>query len=296
MRLDVEFTSAGLTLRGWLYRPDGVADDRPGVVMSHGFSAVKEQGLHGFAERFAAAGIVVLAFDHRHLGASDGDERGRIVYQEQHDDTRAALGFLTQQPGVDAGRIGLWGSSYSGAHAIFLGAFDPRVNVVVAQVPGLDVVGTLIAIAGREGVDGYLPALVEDHARRNAGEPSAPFPVVAPDGQPSVLATPDSYEFFMASRSQAPNWLNQTTLESVARAAEYKAAAFIDLIAPKPLLVVAAVNDSLIPIQLVRDALGRAGEPKKLVELDCGHFDVYPGGTHHDAAASAAEEWFTTHL
>ena len=59
--------------------------------MSHGFSAVKEQGLDGFAERFAAAGMVVLAFDHRHLGASDGDERGRIVYFEQHDDTRAAL-------------------------------------------------------------------------------------------------------------------------------------------------------------------------------------------------------------
>jgi fermentation-respiration switch protein FrsA (DUF1100 family) len=296
MREDVEFTSAGLTLRGWLYRPEGDHGDRPAVVMSHGFSAVKEQGLDGFAERFADAGLVVLAFDHRHLGASDGDERGRIVFQEQHDDTRAALTWLSQQPGVDVERIGLWGSSYSGAHAVFLGAFDPRVKVVVSQVPGLDVVGTLVAVAGREGLAGYLGPLAEDHARRNAGEASAPIPVVAPEGEPCVLATPDSYEWFMASRSHAPNWLNQTTLESVARAAEYKAGAFIDLIAPKPLLVVAAVADSLVPIELVRDALSRAGEPKKLIELDCGHFDVYPGGTHHDAAAGAATEWFTTHL
>ena len=66
-----------------------------------------------------------------------------------------------------------------GCGTISLGTFDPRVNVVVSQVPGLDVVGTLIAIAGREGVDGYLGALVDDHARRNAGGPSAPFPVVA---------------------------------------------------------------------------------------------------------------------
>ena len=130
MRQDVEFTSAGLTLRGWLYRPDGADGDRPAVVMSHGFSAVKEQGLDGFAQRFCAAGMIVLAFDHRHLGSSEGDQRGRIVYQEQHDDTRAALGWLTQQPGVDTERVGLWGSSYSGAHAIFLGAFDPRVKVV----------------------------------------------------------------------------------------------------------------------------------------------------------------------
>ncbi len=204
--------------------------------MSHGFSAVKEQGLDGFAERFTAAGLVVLAFDHRHLGDSDGDERGRIVYFEQHDDTRAALGWLEQQPGVDGERMGLWGSSYSGAHAVFLGAFDPRVKVVVSQVPGLDVVGTLIAIAGREGFVGYLGALADDHARRNAGEPSAPIPVVAPAGEPSVLATPDSYDWFIASRSYAPNWLNQTTLESVARAAEYKASVFIELVAPKPLL------------------------------------------------------------
>ena len=170
------------------------------------------------------------------------------------------------------------------------------MKVVVAQVPGLDAVGTLIAIAGREGFDGYLPVLAEDHARRNAGERSAPFPVVAPGGEPSVLATEDSYEWFMASRSEAPNWFNQTTLESVSRAAEYKASAFIELVAPKPLLLVAAVNDSLVPIELVRDAFGRAGEPKKLVELDCGHFDVYPGGTHHEEAAGAAQEWFTTHL
>jgi hypothetical protein len=58
------------------------------------------------------------------------------------------------------------------------------------------------------------------------------------------------------------------------------------------LLVVAACERQLIPIDLVRDAFGRAGEPKKLLELECGHFDVYPGGTHHEDAVSAAEEWF----
>jgi fermentation-respiration switch protein FrsA (DUF1100 family) len=296
MREDIEFRSSGLTLRGWLYRPDHAGGDRPAVVMSHGFSAVKEQGLDGFAQRFVAAGLVVLAFDHRHLGASDGDERGRIVFQEQHDDTRAALGWLAQQPGVDAERIGLWGSSYSGAHALFLGAFDPRVKVVVSQVPGLEVLATFFKVVGREGFLSYLGPLAEDHAHRNNGEPSSPIAVVAPEGELSVLATPDSYEFFTASKSHAPNWLNQTTFESVARAAEYKAAAFIDLIAPKPLLIVAAVHDSLIPIEAVRDAFARAGEPKKLIELDCGHFDVYPGGTHHEATVEAETDWFTTYL
>jgi fermentation-respiration switch protein FrsA (DUF1100 family) len=264
--------------------------------MSHGFSAVKEQGLAAFAERFAAGGLVALVFDHRHLGASDGDERGRIVAQEQHDDTRSALDWLTQQAGVDIDRIGIWGSSYSGGHAVFIGAFDPRVKTVVAQVPALDLADVLMTLAGREAFLGYLSALADDHARRNAGEPSMPIPVVAPVGELSVLPTPDSYEFFTRSAADAPNWLNQTTFESVARAAEYKPAAFIDLIAPKPLLLIAAIDDSIIPIAQLRSAFARAGEPKKLIELPCGHFEVYPGGTHHDEAADAATEWFTTHL
>jgi dienelactone hydrolase len=296
MRENIEFTSSGLTLRGWLYRPDGIDEPSPAIVMSHGFSAVKEQGLASFAERFVAAGFLVVAFDHRHLGASDGAERGRIVFQEQHDDTRAALTWLAQQPGVDGERVGLWGSSYSGGHAVVLGALDPRVKCVVAQVPALDIVGTLMAVAGRDGFLGLLGPLADDHARRNIGEPSAPIPVVGRPGEQCVLPTPDAYEWFMSTVPDAPNWLNQTTLESVARAAEYKPAAFIDLIAPKPLLIVAAVHDSLIPIEQVRDAAARAGEPKKLIEFDCQHCDVYPGRSHHEAAADAATEWFTTHL
>ena len=183
-----------------------------------------------------------------------------------------------------------------GSHAIFLGAFDPRVKVVVAQVPGLDVVGTLIAIAGREGFLGFLGPLADDHVRRNAGAPSAPFPVVAPDGQPSVLATPDWYEWFTASRSYARTGSITRPSRAWHAPRSTRRARSSTSVAPKPLLIVAAVRDSLVPIDLVRSTFARAGEPKELVELDCGHFEVYPGGTHHEVAADAATEWFTAHL
>ena len=50
MRSDVEFPGFGGTcLRGWLYVPDGKKPG-PGVVMAHGFSAVKEMFLDRFAE------------------------------------------------------------------------------------------------------------------------------------------------------------------------------------------------------------------------------------------------------
>src|SRR5262249_48005904 len=50
-------------------------------------------------------------------------------------DWRRAISFLEAHPAVDADRIGLWGTSYAGGHAIVLGATDRRLKAVVAQVP-----------------------------------------------------------------------------------------------------------------------------------------------------------------
>lgn len=297
MRTDVSFSSHGVTCRGWMYRPEGAPERAPAILMSHGFSAVKEQGLDGFARGFCAAGFVVLAFDYRFLGASDGAPRGRIIPQEQHDDSRSALDWLTAQPGVEPDRIGIWGSSYSGGHALFLGAMDPRVKVVVAQVPAICTPKSLIAMAGREGFAGYLHLLAADHAVRSAGGAGGEIAVVAPEGEPSVLSTPDSWAWFIASGArEAPNWLNSTSLESVARMAEYFPAAFVDLITPKALLIQGAVDDALIPIEQVRETYARAGEPKRLVEYAGGHFDLYPGQPHHKAALAEATAWFRAHL
>src|SRR5918996_2374403 len=67
MREDVEFDAEGVTLRGWLYRPDGATGPVPTVVMAHGFSAVKEMYLDSFAEAFAAGGLGALVFDQPQL-------------------------------------------------------------------------------------------------------------------------------------------------------------------------------------------------------------------------------------
>ncbi len=297
MREDISFQSAGLTLRGWLYRPDGAPAASPVIVMSHGFSAVKEQGLPAFAERFRAAGFVVLLFDYRHLGTSDGDDRGRIIPQEQHDDLRAALSYASGLDGVDSERIGVWGSSYSGGHVLFVGALDPRIKCIVAQVPAISISRSLIAMAGAEGFKAYLGLFAADHAARQSGNPGGRIPIVAPQGEPAVLSTADSYAWFMANGAgDAKNWVNHTSIESVARMAEYMPAAFIDLAAPKPLLIIAGETDSLIPVEQVREAFARAGEPKRLDVHPCGHFDFYPGGAFHEQAASSADQWFSQWL
>ena len=135
MRQDIEFDAEGTTLRGWLYVPDEATGPAPTIVMCHGYSAVKEMFLDAFAEVFCDAGFCALVYDNRNLGASDGEPRQEIDPWAQVRDYRHAITFARTLDEVDGERIGIWGSSYSGAHVLVVGAIDRRVKCVVAQVP-----------------------------------------------------------------------------------------------------------------------------------------------------------------
>src|SRR5207248_10775782 len=65
-------------LRGWLYRPRGRAAAAPAVVMAHGYNCIKELYLDRYAAAIADAGHVVLAYDHRNFGDSDGEPRQEL--------------------------------------------------------------------------------------------------------------------------------------------------------------------------------------------------------------------------
>ncbi len=145
--------------------------------------------------------------------------------------------------------------------------------------------------------DEFLGALAHDRAQRYAGEESAKVPVVAPEGEPSALPTPESYEWFtQLGEAAAPNWRNEVSLESMEAFLEYDPAGSIHLISPTPLLMIVAEKDTLTPTDMAIAAYERALEPKKLVILEGGkHFDAYtePGLSQ---SAPPAVEWFERHL
>src|SRR3954470_11939644 len=140
MRREIAFPSEGVQCRGWLYVPDTLEAGKkaPAIVMANAISAVKEITLPGYAERFAAAGFIVLVFDYRHYGASDGTPRNHLVPHEQQQDIRNGISWLRAQPEVDADNIGGWGISLGGVHMLYLGAFDRRLKAVVSVATGLN--------------------------------------------------------------------------------------------------------------------------------------------------------------
>lgn len=141
-RENVAFQTADkATLRGWFYRPvsSEAATQLPCLVLSHGFSALKEMELDQFADYFSAhLPISCLVYDNRGFGDSDTKEsqpRHEIIPSEQTSDMSDAITYAQSRTDVDADKIGIWGSSYSGGHVLWVGAVDKRVKAVLSQVP-----------------------------------------------------------------------------------------------------------------------------------------------------------------
>ena len=299
MRREIEFPSRGLKCRGWLYVPDDSVASRPApaIVMAHGFSAVKEMfRLSAYAERFEEAGFITLVFDFRFLGASDGNPRGQIISHEQQEDYRNAITWMSLQPEVDEDRIGVWGTSLSGGHVLHLAAFDRRIKVVVAQVPTIDPVKQIVHRSGKGGLEPLIGMLATDRTQRFKDGTVNYVKIVGLPGELSLLSVPDAYQAMTRNAAEAPNWINQITLESLENYIEYVPTASIELISPTPLLMVLAEQDSLIPVELSRAAFDRAGDPKELQVVPCGHFEVYDTEPWFSQAVSSMVDWYKKYL
>jgi dipeptidyl aminopeptidase/acylaminoacyl peptidase len=296
MRREVTFPSQGVNCAGWLYLPDDLpAGTRvPGIVMANAISAVKEITLPGYAERFAAAGFAALAFDYRRFGSSEGEPRNHLDPHDQQLDVRNALTWLRAQPEIDPERIGGWGISLGGVHMLFLGAYDRRFKAVVSVATGLN---TLEAMMGREALQGFLAMLTGDRDRRFAtGEPATYIPAVSLPGGGGAMAFPEANDFYTEAKdTYAPTYDNRLTLESMESLISDHSAEGISLIAPTPLLMIHGEKD-VIPPAAVRAVFERAGEPKKLVVLDCLHTDLYVREPWVTQSADAAIDWFNTAL
>jgi hypothetical protein len=262
--------------------------------MAHGFAGVKEHGLERFARVFADAGFVVLVHDHRGFGDSDGTLRYDIDPWLQIADWRRAISFLESQPSVDPERIGLWGSSYAGGHAIVLGATDRRLRAVVAQVPTVSGYEQSLRRVAPDQQGALEASFVDDERRRYRGEAPTTQAVVSADpATPAAYRSPDAVAFY---NQPVPDgaWHNVMTVRSSHAARMYEPGAWVSRVSPTPLLMIVALNDTITIADLELAAYERALQPKKLVTVAGGHFDPYLD--QFDKTAGAARDWFIEHL
>ena len=290
----VSFRADGnVELRGNLYIPTTGDGPFPAVTLSMGYGGVKEQGALPYAEAFASAGFVVLFHDHRGFGESGGTPRQDINPWQQIEDWRRAITYLESRPEVDQDRIGLWGSSYSGGHALVLGATEPRLKAVVSQVPTISGYQQGLRRVNPEKLAALEASFAADDRAQLAGEEPHRIALVSDGSVPASYTDPEAVSFYLQPIPDGL-WENNVTVRSTRAARAYEPGIFIGRVSPTPLLMIVGDNDRVTPTDLALEAYQRALEPKELLVFPGGHFDAYLG--EFDATSGAALRWFTRHL
>ena len=285
MRSDIAFLSQGVECRGWLYEP-GCPGPWPCVVMAHGFSATRHDGLHPYAERFQAAGMAVLVFDYRHFGDSHGKPRQLVDIARQQQDFRAALTFVRSLASIDEQRLALFGTSFSGGHVVCVAAQDPTLRAVVAQCPFSDGLPTLRAADPANVVKGTLLGLADRVLSWIRLGPLY-LPAVGYPGDFAVMTAPEAKPGFDMLVHPGSNWRNQVAARIVLQAPWYRPVAQAANLTC-PLLVCVCDKDQTAPAASAWEMARRAprGEIRR---YPVGHFEIYQGSAFQQAVADQVE-------
>lgn len=276
--------SEGTRLAAELWLPDRTPDKagHPTVLLCHGWGGLKSQ-LAPYAQKFAHAGFAALTFDYRGWGESDGRLIAmpdappllqasmrtlsvRVLREivdpvDQTTDIKNCLAALAAEPGIDPKRIGIWGTSYGGGHAVFTAGTDDRVRAVVAQVGGYG-----------------FPAQYRDFARGRATEKARGKldPVVPQDGLdavPGLQGTPDvarmveHFPLRAAASVRVPALILDAEFDEINNHWEHGYKAY-EIIHPNA--------------------------PTEYRTLPCKHFDVYD--KYFEESTDLALAWFGKHL
>ena len=128
----ISWKSDGLTIRGEIYRPSDQAGPFPTLILCHGIPAkIKgpdDRGYPLLAERFCGEGFLVVIFNFRGAGLSEGD----FDILGWARDLEKGLNTLYLRPEVDRKRVFFMGFSGGAAVSIYVAGRHKEVAGVVS--------------------------------------------------------------------------------------------------------------------------------------------------------------------
>ncbi|TAK77703.1 MAG: alpha/beta fold hydrolase [Gammaproteobacteria bacterium] len=291
-RTNIMFKSDDIILKGWFYTPSNQdIAPAPCVIMTHGFSALKEHYLDKFATRFAQAGMCVLVYDNRNFGDSEGAPRFEVDPFMQIQDMKNAITYLQQRKEVNAKKIGLWGTSFSGGIVLVVAATDNRVKCVVTQVPFISGHHKFLQQIKPEQWEVIKKKYHAENLSRMAGHEPTMIPVVTDNLQSTaIMKIPSAFSFFTSVKF----WENKVTLRSIENAGEFEPISYIRDIDDIPVLFIVANKDTINATNCALEAYNKTRSPKKLVMIEGDHFVPY--SEQFERCVNSAHEWFAQYF
>ena len=292
MKRAIEFYSEGFKLCGDLYTPDDLppGEKRASILLCHGYTGVKDLYLPDIARKLNQSGYVVMNFDYKGWGESEGP-RSRLVPYSRVIDAQAGMTFLGLQPEVDEERIGLFGPSYGGATVSWVGAVDQRAKCIVSVVG----VGNGARWMSRiRRVDEWFDLLERSKADREKRATTGQSELV--DRSEILIPDRQSAELAAAARRGNPAAISSIPVEFIDDTLGFNPEWIVDRISPRPILFITTDDDRLVPPEESEQLYAHAKEPKKLVILKgYGHYEVYKEPAFSEVMG-ATLDWYGQYL
>jgi uncharacterized protein len=292
-RQKVRFASAATECAAWHYPGTNGAC----VIMAGGLAVTKEPGTDRFARRFHQAGFSVLAFDYRRFGESGGQPRQVARIADEIADWQAAIGYAPTLPGVDPGRLAIWGYSSTGGHVLRVAARNPQLAAAIAQTPNTDG-----PAAGRNASRYQKPLAmlrfagigIADTVGGLFGRPPRLIPLAGEPGTLAVLTTPDGRDGgrVLNAGGAYPDWDQSVAARSALRMAFYSPGRDAARVSCPLLVLVADQDQSALAAPAIRAA--RRAPDAELVRLPGGHYAPFLDG--HEQAVGAELSFLRRHL
>jgi pimeloyl-ACP methyl ester carboxylesterase len=299
----IEFLSKGRLIRGVLCLPDLGAGPFALMVMAGGWCYVKEIVIPTYAAALAVVGCASLRFDYRSLGESEGEPRQHLDPWAQIEDYRNAISYAAAESKVDSERIGVWGISYSGGHALILAAIDARVKCAVANIPLIDGYQTMRLVHGygKGRFARLCRAIEDDRERRYRGQPGGYIPHNTADPDREICTWPftTSNEFFSyAKKTFAPNYEPHSTIESTEMLMAYSVLGFLGRILDTPIQMLVVEGDEHTPWDLQLHAFQAIASVRKelAVMKNVTHIGLYAKRDFQKQAAARNADFVRRHL
>lgn len=271
---EVTFHSDSDKIAGYLFTPaDWKAGDppRPGILVLAGYSGNTQADCTHMMKRLCAEGWFVFGYDYVGFGKSDG-KRNRHRPLEQAQNTYDALTYMQTVPGIDPERLAIYGTSFGCANGIWVTAHDERVKCLVTSVGVTDGYEWMRSIRRPwEWLAFKDRVLKEAQKRVVSGEGT-----LVPNGE-IMLRDPESQrQRDMHAQAGHTFQSEERDIESAEAVMRYRPDWVVDKISPRPVLMIYAEHDNLVPPVQQLSAYEKCGEPKKLVMLPkSGHYDSY---------------------
>jgi pimeloyl-ACP methyl ester carboxylesterase len=291
---EVAFPSEGAMLRGLLFLPESQSKRPPLVIMAHGTSATVTMVADKYAEAFSRAGLAVLLYDHRNFGRSEGEPRQEINPWIQCRGYRDALNFAERLDSIDPERIALWWDSYTGGQVIVVGAIEPRVKVIVAQVPVFGAEPSAVE-PNTANFDLIKEALSRGDVGGSPETTVGPMPVVSSDqvGTPSLLKPIQAFRWFIDYGGRAgTRWDNRVTRVLPATPVPFHPTLCAPFVKAPTLLMVAPEDEMMhANYAVAKQAYELIPGPKQWYDIAGGHFGLlyFPSDLFDEASRVQTE-------